>query len=168
MEATRPTPVDLTRFQPGQERNSVVEQLGIPITTEVQADGDSCDLYELFLTGHGSIRKATMFVEGATDVVMPAAELLWSPTQAVTRDKKHPVWFCYENQKDSQRRPETLQKRQFNSKPDPNLRCVTSPTPQDTYPTADALNCSTDLNSKECHEPMAQRLAPRQAWRRNR
>lgn len=100
MEATRPTPVDLSKFQHGQERNSVVEQLGAPITTEVQPEGDSCDLYELFVTGHGTLRKvATMFVEGATDVVMPAAELLWSPTQAVTRDQKHPVWFCYENQK---------------------------------------------------------------------
>src|SRR5215469_4778022 len=100
MEATRPTPVDLSKFQPGQERKAVVEQLGTPVITEAQPDGDSCDLYELFVTGHGTARKvATMLVEGATDVVMPAAELLWSPTQAVTRDQKHPVWFCYQDQK---------------------------------------------------------------------
>jgi hypothetical protein len=100
MEAARPTPVDLAKFRPGQDRDSVVQQLGNPVTTEVQTGGESCDLYELFVTGHGTLRKAaTMFVEGATDVVMPAAELLWTPSQAVTRDQKHPIWFCYESQK---------------------------------------------------------------------
>jgi hypothetical protein len=100
MEATRPAPVDLSKFQPGQDRDSVVQQLGVPVTTEAQPGGESCDLYELFVTGHGTFRKAaTMFVEGASDVVMPVAELLWTPAQAVTRDQKHPEWFCYETQK---------------------------------------------------------------------
>ncbi len=100
MEATRPTPVDLSKFQPGQNRDSVVQQLGVPVTTEASSGGESCDLYELLVTGHGTFRKAaTMFVEGATDVIIPVAELIWTPTQAVTRDQKHPVWFCYESQK---------------------------------------------------------------------
>ncbi len=100
MEATRPTPVDLSKFHPGDERDSVLEQLGVPDSTEVQPGGESCDLYRLYTTGHGTVRKvATMVGEGATDVVMPLAELLWTPAQALTKDEKHPIWFCYKNKK---------------------------------------------------------------------
>jgi hypothetical protein len=99
-EANRPKPVILSKFEPGQTRDSVVEQLGQPIITEPQPNKDSCDLYELYLTGHGKLRKAaTIFFEGAADVVMPASELIWSPAQAATRDKQQPVWFCYQGQK---------------------------------------------------------------------
>jgi hypothetical protein len=99
MEATRPAPVDLSKFQLGEERYSVIEQLGAPETTEASG-ANSCDLYRLYTTGHGTFRKvATIVGEGATDVVFPPAEILWSGGQAATRDKKTPVWFCYKNKK---------------------------------------------------------------------
>jgi hypothetical protein len=39
MEATRPAPVRLAQFQPGESRDSVVEKLGQPVTTTTDADG---------------------------------------------------------------------------------------------------------------------------------
>jgi hypothetical protein len=73
MEATRPAPVDLSKFQLGEERYSVIEQLGAPETTEASG-ANSCDLYRLYTTGHGTFRKvATIVGEGATDVVFSAS-----------------------------------------------------------------------------------------------
>src|SRR5690348_3550525 len=54
MEATRPTPVDLSQLQPGESRDTVVAQLGIPKGTTPEADGTSCDSYELYTHGYGA------------------------------------------------------------------------------------------------------------------
>jgi hypothetical protein len=99
MEATRPTPTDLEKFHPGDSRTSVMEQLGSPVDTSKGAGGNSCDLYLLYLRGYGTAGKVPIaVVESAADFFsLGLAEIVLSPTEAVTRNEKRPVWFCYQN-----------------------------------------------------------------------
>jgi len=99
MESTRPTPIDLAKFHPGDSRTSVMEELGSPVTTGKGAGGTSCDLYLLYITGYGSAGKVPIaIVEGAADFfTIGLAEIVLSPTEALTRNEKKPVWFCYQN-----------------------------------------------------------------------
>jgi hypothetical protein len=99
MEATRPAPVRLAQFDPGESRDGVVAQLGEPISTTTDADGASCDLYSLPLSGYGNWAKAGIaFGEFLADVgTIGIAEVVSTPTEAATRNKKTPVWFCYRN-----------------------------------------------------------------------
>jgi hypothetical protein len=99
MEATRPTPVDLAKFQPGDSRASVMQELGTPVTTSKGAGGESCDLYLLYTRGYGVAGKAPIAVgELAADFfTLGLAEIVLSPTEAVTRNEKRTVWFCYQN-----------------------------------------------------------------------
>ena len=101
MEATRPTPVDTGKFSPGDSRSSIMEQLGSPVTTSKDADGTSCDLYLLYLRGYGAAGKVPIAVlEGAADFfTIGLAEIVLSPTEAVTKNEKKPVWFCYRDDK---------------------------------------------------------------------
>ena len=99
MEATRPTPTDLEKFHPGDSRTSVMEQLGSPVDTSKGAEGNSCVLYLLYLRGYGTAAKVPIaIVESAADFfTIGLAEIVLSPTEAVTRNEKRPVWFCYQN-----------------------------------------------------------------------
>ena len=99
MEATRPTPVDLEKFHPGDSRSSVTQELGSPVTTSKGAGGTSCDLYLLYTKGYGVAGKAPIAVgELAADFfTIGLAEIVLSPTEAVTRNEKRTVWFCYQN-----------------------------------------------------------------------
>jgi hypothetical protein len=101
MESTRPTPVDLSEFEPGQTRDSVLERLGSPQGTVTESDGASCDLYELYTHGYGAGGKIPIAIaEGAADVfTLGLAEVLLTPTEGVTENAKHPVTFCYKDQK---------------------------------------------------------------------
>src|SRR5271154_5401368 len=73
MEATRPAPVRLAEFPPGESRDAVVAKLGEPTTS----------------TAVGEV-VADFFTLGI-------AEAVSTPTEALTRNKKTPVWFCYRN-----------------------------------------------------------------------
>jgi len=97
MEATRPAPVRLAQFDPGESRDDVVAKLGEPVSTTTDADGASCDLYSLPLAGYGNWAKAGIaFGEFLADVgTIGIAEVVSTPTEAGTRNKKTPVWFCY-------------------------------------------------------------------------
>jgi hypothetical protein len=97
MEATRPAPVRLAEFDPGESRDDVVAKLGEPISTTTDADGASCDLYSLPLAGYGNWAKAGIaFGEFLADVgTIGIAEVVSTPTEAATRNKMTPVWFCY-------------------------------------------------------------------------
>ena len=100
MEATRPTPTDLNEYTPGDSRTSVMEKFGSPVTTS-NADGTSCDLYLLYVKGYGAAGKVPIAVlESAADFfTIGLAEVVLSPTEAVTRNEKRPVWFCYRDDK---------------------------------------------------------------------
>jgi len=99
MESTRPTPIDLEKFHPGDSRTSVAEELGSPVTTSKGAGGTSCDLYLLYITGYGNAGKVPIAIaEGAADFfTIGLAEIVLSPTEAATRNEKKPVWFCYQS-----------------------------------------------------------------------
>jgi hypothetical protein len=101
MESTRPTPVDLSQFDPGQTRDSVLERLGSPQDTVKESDGSSCDMYELYTRGYGAGGKIPIAIaEGAADFfTLGLAEILLTPTEGVTKNGKHPVTFCYKDQK---------------------------------------------------------------------
>jgi hypothetical protein len=97
MEATRPAPVRLAQFDPGESRDDVVAKLGEPVSTTIDADGANCDLYSLPLAGYGNWAKAGIaFGEFLADVgTIGIAEVVSTPTEAATRNKMTPVWFCY-------------------------------------------------------------------------
>jgi hypothetical protein len=71
---------------------------GQPVTT-TDADSASCDLYSLHLSGYGAGGKASIALgEVAADVfTLGIAEIVSTPTEALTRNKTTPVWFCYKN-----------------------------------------------------------------------
>lgn len=99
MEATRPTPVDLSTFTPGESRDSIIEQTGAPVTTTKDSQGNTCDLYLLYITGYGNPVKVPLAIlEGAADFFSGGlAEIILSPTESITRNEKKRVWFCFKN-----------------------------------------------------------------------
>ena len=99
MESTRPTPINLEKFPPGDSRTTVMEELGSPVTTSKSADGTSCDLYLLYIRGYGYAGKVPIAIaESAADFfTIGLAEIVLSPTEAATKNEKKPVWFCYQN-----------------------------------------------------------------------
>lgn len=101
LEATRPDPVDISQFQPGETHESVVERLGAPQSTAKESDGASCDYYSLYTHGPDAMGKAGIaFIEGAADVLtIGLAEVLTTPAEAATRNQTHPVTFCYRDSK---------------------------------------------------------------------
>lgn len=99
MEVTRPTPVDLAKFTPGQSRLSTLEQTGAPVTTTTDAQGVTCDLHLLYITGYGTpVKVPIAVVETAADFfTLGLAEIIMSPTESLTRNEKKRVWFCFKN-----------------------------------------------------------------------
>jgi len=97
MEATRPTPVDMSQFAVGESRVQVVEAIGAP-TTNVQNGDQSCDVYKLYTRGPGGLGKGVIAAgEGAADVVtLGLSEVIFTPIEAGTRNAKHTVTFCYD------------------------------------------------------------------------
>ena len=97
MEGTRPAPTRLAQFSHGESRDEIVKKLGQPVTSTTDADGANCDLYTLHLSGYGDAAKASIaFGEVVADVfTLGIAEAVATPTEALTRNKKTPVWFCY-------------------------------------------------------------------------
>ena len=138
MEATRPSPIDLEKFHPGDSRASVTDQLGAPVTTSVGAGGTSCDLYLLYITGYGYAGKVPIAVaELAADVfTIGLAEIVASPTESVTRNEKKQVWFCYQNDALLSVTPQTA-----SASPTP------TPSPESASPSAAATLASTPVPS---------------------
>jgi hypothetical protein len=101
MEANRPTPTDLHEFEVGQSRDSVRQRLGAPDDSVIQADGTNCDSYQLYTKGYGTGGKAGIaLLEGAADVLtLGLTEIVLTPTEALTKNEKHPVAFCYSSDK---------------------------------------------------------------------
>jgi hypothetical protein len=98
MEATRPDPVDISQFVPGEKRIKVLAEVGSPLASN--PDGpNSCDIYKLYTRGPGSVGKGAIAAgEAAADVLtLGLAEVLWTPAEAATRNSKHTVLFCYDH-----------------------------------------------------------------------
>ena len=101
MEANRPIPTDLHKFEVGQSRDSVLQRLGAPDDSVIQTDGTSCDSYQLYTKGYGAGGKAGVaLLEGAADVLtLGLSEIVLTPTEALTKNEKHSVAFCYSTDK---------------------------------------------------------------------
>ena len=54
MEANRPTPTNLHKFEVGQSRDSVRQRLGAPDDSVIQTDGTNCESYQLYTKGYGT------------------------------------------------------------------------------------------------------------------
>jgi hypothetical protein len=91
MEANRPTPTDLHKFEVGQSRDSVRQRLGPPDDSVVQTDGTNCDRYLLYTKGYGTGGKAGVaLLEGAADVLtLGLTEIVLTPTEALTKSRSH-------------------------------------------------------------------------------
>ena len=101
MEANRPTPTNLHTFTLGEPRHSVLQQLGTPADSVVRSDGMNCDSYLLYTRGYGNGGKAGIaLLESTADALtLGVSEIVLTPTEALTRNKKHPVEFCYSSGK---------------------------------------------------------------------
>jgi hypothetical protein len=99
MEVMRPDPVDIHRFVLGEKRLHVLAELGNPSAT-VPDGQKSCDIYKLFTHGPDSVGKGVIAAgEAATDVLtVGLSEVLWTPVEAATRNSKHTVLFCYDQE----------------------------------------------------------------------
>lgn len=97
LEATRPDPVNLSQFVPGEHRINVLAEVGSPIATD-QSNGRSCDVYKLYTRGPGAAGKGVLAAgEAVGDVLtLGLSEVLWTPAEAATRNSKHTVLFCYD------------------------------------------------------------------------
>ena len=100
MEASRPTPVDISQFKAGAQRLDVVSKLGAPEGNITVSTGP-CDIYQLYTTGLGGFGKGVVTgTEVLTDIgTLGLAEIIWSPAQAMTRPEKRTVLFCYAGDK---------------------------------------------------------------------
>ena len=97
MEASRPDPVDISQFIIGESRVQVISQIGAPEATV--KDGDlSCDVYKLYTRGPGALGKgAIATTEAVADVfTFGLAEVVTTPVEGATSNKKHTVMFCYD------------------------------------------------------------------------
>ena len=101
MEANRPTPTNLHKFEVGQSRDSVRQRLGAPDDSVIQTDGTNCDSYQLYTKGYGAGGKVGVaLLEGAADVLtLGLTEVVLTPTEVLTKNEKHPVSFCYSSDK---------------------------------------------------------------------
>ncbi len=101
MEANRPTPINVGQFVVGENRIAVIEELGNPLSTVTESDGAKCDIYRLYTKGLKPGEKTAIAVgEGAADVVtLGLSEILFTPAESATENKKHPVVFCYKQSK---------------------------------------------------------------------
>ena len=101
MEANRPTPTNLHKFEVGQSRDSVRQRLGAPDDSVIQTDGTNCDSYQLYTRGYGAGGKVGVaLLEGAADVLtLGLTEVVLTPTEVLTKNEKHPVSFCYSSDK---------------------------------------------------------------------
>ncbi len=96
MEANRPDPVNLAKFQPGARRVDVIGSLG-PAVSTVQDGGNSCDVYRLYTRGLNRVGKAGIILgEAAADVfTLGLAEAVTTSGEAATKNKLHTVMMCY-------------------------------------------------------------------------
>src|SRR5262249_7337074 len=97
MEATRPTPVDISQFVVGESRVQVIGVVGSP-TAQVKDGDHSCDVYNLYTHGPGGVEKGAIAAgEAVADVfTLGLTEVIFTPVEAGTRNSKHTVTFCYD------------------------------------------------------------------------
>jgi hypothetical protein len=73
----------------------------------LQADGTNCESYHFYTRGYGTGGKAGIaLLEGMADVfTFGLTEIVLAPTEALTKNQKPPVTFCYSSDKLVRLRP---------------------------------------------------------------
>ena len=101
MEVHRPAPVNPHQFVVGESRSDIVIRLGNPVSTVPGPSGESCDVYRLHTKGLNGAEKIGIAIgEGAADVATwGLSEILFTPVESATENKKQPVVFCYKSAK---------------------------------------------------------------------
>jgi len=96
MEAMRPDPIELSQFIIGEDRTKILNTIGSPISTNKEK-ANSCDIYQLFTRGPGTAGKGAIAAgEIVADVfTLGLTEVVFTPTEAMTKASKHTVTFCY-------------------------------------------------------------------------
>jgi outer membrane protein assembly factor BamE (lipoprotein component of BamABCDE complex) len=96
MEANRPTPTDLSQFAVGETRPQIVNIIGTP-AAQRQDGTQSCDIYKLYTRGPNNVGKVAIVTSEVTADIftLGMAEVIATPIEATTRNKKHTVTFCY-------------------------------------------------------------------------
>jgi hypothetical protein len=96
MEATRPSPVNLSQFKLGDSRASVISELGSPVSSHKE-DQRFCDIYQLYTRGTPAVGRAAIATgEAVADVfTLGLSEVVFTPVEGATRNSKHTVLFCY-------------------------------------------------------------------------
>ncbi|MGA2409535.1 MAG: hypothetical protein ABSG46_03985 [Candidatus Binataceae bacterium] len=92
--------MDLTQFHSGQTRDSVMQELGLPLGTFTESDGASCDDYRLYTTGYSAGGMMLIAAaEGDADVATAGPGVPGpAPAEDAAGNEKHPVTFCYKDQ----------------------------------------------------------------------
>jgi hypothetical protein len=97
MEANRPDPIDLKQFTPGEKKFDVLAQIGSPVASAPDS-GLSCDIYKLYTRGPEAVGKGAIAAgEIVADIfTIGLAEVVFTPVEAATKNSKHTVLFCYD------------------------------------------------------------------------
>ena len=74
----------------------MVEAIGAP-TASVKDRGQSCDVYKLYTRGPGGVGKGAIAAgEAVGDVLtLGLTEVVFTPIEGGTRNERHTVTFCY-------------------------------------------------------------------------
>jgi hypothetical protein len=97
MEASRPDPVNLKNFTVGEKKINVVSEIGSPVASAPDGS-DSCDIYKLYTHGPEAAGKGAIAAgEILADIfTIGLAEVVFTPVEAATKNSKHTVLFCYD------------------------------------------------------------------------
>jgi len=98
MEATRPDPVDTSQIAVGESRMQVIGIVGAPAAQGVKDGNTSCDIYKLYTRGPNDIGKGAIATgEAVADFfTLGLTEIVFTPVEGATRNAKHTVTFCYD------------------------------------------------------------------------
>ena len=91
------TRLDVSKFQPGEERDSIVKQIGEPdvVSDQAQDNGEKCEVYTVDTTGQKTFRRR------ATPGLGPMVVFgyYYMPPNRWSLDPNHLVVVCYKNEK---------------------------------------------------------------------
>lgn len=94
--AFAPTRVDVSKFQSGEERDSVVKEIGEPDVVSDQDNGDRCEMYRVDSTAQGTFRPRP--TPGLGPIIVFGNYYI-PPNRWNGVDLNHHVVVCYKNEK---------------------------------------------------------------------
>lgn len=95
-----PESKDFSVFEPGTERYMVLSELGKPVTTETDADGNKYDIFKFKQGQHGAVKAGKAVAYGAAAVLtLGLSEIITSPVEgAAGKGAKMKMRVLYDKQ----------------------------------------------------------------------